>query len=60
VVVALLFRLLPIGEAGRLCLGFAGALAVAAAAVSSLRLGHSLPADQARGVEAEAGAAAEG
>jgi DHA2 family multidrug resistance protein-like MFS transporter len=60
VLVALLFRLLPIGEAGRLCLAIAGGLSVAAAVVSSLRLGQSLPpADQPR-VEAEAEAAAEG
>jgi MFS transporter, DHA2 family, multidrug resistance protein len=61
VLVALLFRLLPIGEAGRLALAFAGGLALAAAGVSSLRLGHSLPAaDQPALMDAEAEASAEG
>jgi len=60
VLVSLLFRLLPIGEAGRLALGFAGGLSLAAAAVSGLRLRHSLPTDQPRAGEVEAEAAAEG
>ena len=60
VLVALLFQLMPIGQAGRLSLAFAGGLAVAAAGVSSLRLGHGLPADQPRTAEVEAEAAAEG
>jgi DHA2 family multidrug resistance protein-like MFS transporter len=60
VLVALLFGLLPIGEAGRVSLAVAGALSLAAAAVSSLRLKHSLPADQPRNLEAEVEAAAEG
>jgi DHA2 family multidrug resistance protein-like MFS transporter len=60
VLAALLFRLLPIGEAGRLSLALAGGLGVAAALVSSLRLNHSLPADQPHGAEAEMEAAAEG
>jgi hypothetical protein len=49
VLVALLFRLLPIGQAGRWALVAAGVLGVAAALVSSLRLGHSLPSDTASG-----------
>ncbi len=60
VMVALLFGLLPIGQAGRMCLALAGALSLAAAAVSSLRLGEHLPADQPRDLDAEAEAAAEG
>jgi DHA2 family multidrug resistance protein-like MFS transporter len=60
VLVALLFRLMPIGEAGRLALAFAGGLSVAAAGVSGLRLGHALPTDQPRTPEVEAEAAAEG
>jgi hypothetical protein len=60
VLVALLFGLLPIAQAGRMCLALAGALSLAAAAVSSLRLGERLPTDQPRNLEAEAEAAAEG
>jgi DHA2 family multidrug resistance protein-like MFS transporter len=62
VLVALLFRLLPIEEAGRMALGLAGGLAVAAAAVSSLRLSRAPPAEGAGKVDAEieAEAAAEG
>jgi len=60
VLVALMFGLLPIGEAGRAALALAGALSVAAAAVSSLRLGHSLPHEGPRDIEAEVEAAAEG
>ena len=60
VLVALLFRLLPIGEAGRLSLAFAGGLGVVAAVVSSLRLGRSQTADARPAAEAEAEAAAEG
>jgi len=61
VLVALLFGLLPIAEAGRLCLGFAGALGVIAAIVSSLRLAHSLPGESSRAadVDAEVEASAE-
>jgi DHA2 family multidrug resistance protein-like MFS transporter len=61
VLVALLFGLLPIGEAGRLCLGVGGALGVIAAIVSSLRLAHSLPGEPSRAadVEAEVEASAE-
>ncbi len=51
VLVALLFRLLPIGQAGRWALAAAGVLGVAAAVVSSLRLGHHLPADAPKAVE---------
>jgi DHA2 family multidrug resistance protein-like MFS transporter len=60
VLVALLFRLLPIDEAGRLSLAFAGGLGVAAAVVSSLRLRDRSSVDQPRAAEAEAEAAAEG
>jgi len=60
VLVALLFGLLKIGEAGRVCLALAGGLSLAAAAVSSLRLNERLPVDQPRDLEAEAEAAAEG
>ena len=54
VLVALLFRVLPIGEAGRWALAAAGVLGVAAAIVSSLRLGQTLPPETAGAHEAEA------
>ncbi len=54
VLVALLFRILPIGEAGRWALAAAGVLGVAAAIVSSLRLGQTLPPETAGVYEAEA------
>jgi DHA2 family multidrug resistance protein-like MFS transporter len=55
VLVAVLFRLLPIGQAGRWALVAAGVLGVAAAVVSGLRLGHSMPAEAPRDAEAMAG-----
>ena len=51
VLVAVLFRMLPIVEAGRWALAAAGVLGIAAALVSSLRLGHKLPADAPRVAE---------
>ena len=45
VLVAVMFRLLPIGEAGRWCLGAGAILAIAGATVSALRLGRALPAE---------------
>ena len=51
VLVAVLFRLLPIGQAGRWALVAAGVLGVAAAVVSGLRLGHSLPSEAGGGPE---------
>ncbi len=60
VLVALMFHLMPIGTAGRWCLGLAGALGVTAAIVSSLRLGQSLPVETGSADDqAEAEAAAE-
>lgn len=49
VLVALLFRLLPIDQAGRWALAAAATLGLAAALVSALRLGHDLPAEAAVG-----------
>ena len=48
VMVAFLFHILPIGVAGRWCLALAGALGVAAAVISSLRLGKASPSDTPR------------
>ena len=49
VLVALLFRMLPIVQAGRWALAAAGVLGLAAALISGLRLGHTLPTDTAHG-----------
>jgi DHA2 family multidrug resistance protein-like MFS transporter len=57
--VAMLFRALPIGTAGRWCLAAAAVLGVAGAIVSSFRLSHSIP-DEAPAPDQAAEAMAEG
>jgi DHA2 family multidrug resistance protein-like MFS transporter len=58
VTVALLFHLASIATAGRWCLAVAGVLSMAAAGVSSLRLGQKLPSEAPSPID-EAEAAAE-
>jgi DHA2 family multidrug resistance protein-like MFS transporter len=57
VLVAVLFRAMPIDAAGRWALVAAGVLGVAAAIVSSFRLGHSLPSEAGAAAAVEAVAA---
>lgn len=60
VLVAVLFRALPIAQAGRGALIAAGVLGVVGALVSSLRLGHSLPSEMPSAAESAEVMAAEG
>jgi hypothetical protein len=54
--IAILFQALPMSEANRLALLFAGLLAVGGAVISSLRLGRTLsPVDPAPEIVADAG-----
>jgi DHA2 family multidrug resistance protein-like MFS transporter len=54
VMVAFLFHLLPAGVAGRWQLALGGALGVAAAIISSLRLGQTLPPETSHAAEIDA------
>jgi DHA2 family multidrug resistance protein-like MFS transporter len=60
VLVAMLFRALPIAQAGRGALIAAGVLGIVGALVSSLRLGHSLPSESPSPAETAEVMAAEG